>query len=125
MSVVTAADAVSAINNYQRSMALPTIVATLDTNTDRCVEWPHGRDRDGYGVCYLAPAGDRHQLKTSAHRVVALLTYGDPPEPAMHAAHGCHNRACINPKHLHWATAQQNIRERDERRRNLKESHHV
>lgn len=116
MSGVTATELRDAISHTSKSKAIPTLLSLSSLDTDDCIEWPFGRDRDGYGVFYLSPNGDRRQRKTSANRAVSLLTFGDPPADGMHAAHSCHNRSCINPRHLRWATVQENIDDREARR---------
>jgi hypothetical protein len=50
-------------------------------------------------------------------RLLCELTYGPPPSPEYDAAHHCDNRRCLNKKHLHWASKQENIAERDQRGR--------
>lgn len=72
---------------------------------DACIEWPFSRNRHGYGQTYYC--GE----VMGAHRVMCILDHGEPPSPSHHAAHSCGKGkdACINPSHLRWATAQENI----------------
>lgn len=67
-----------------------------------CLIWPFGFEGDGYGQATLGSRGMK------AHRAMCILAHGEPPEGANQAAHRCGNRKCVNPKHLYWATEQQN-----------------
>lgn len=68
-----------------------------------CLEWPFGKFRDGYGQI------TRDGVMMRAHRVMCQRIHGDPPEPTLDAAHNCGNRACVNARHLRWATRKANI----------------
>lgn len=71
--------------------------------TDQCVPWP------------FAGAVDRGRLRfegkmVSACRLICSWVYGNPENETLHAAHSCGNGhlGCVNPRHLRWATPQQN-----------------
>lgn len=51
-----------------------------------------------------------------AHRVMCILAHGEPPSPKHVAGHSCHNGSggCVNPRHLSWITASENLLQRRE-----------
>lgn len=72
---------------------------------DECITWPFSTNPQGYGQTYYC--GE----VMGAHRVMCILEHGAPPTPEHQAAHWCGRGrdGCINPKHLRWATAKENI----------------
>jgi hypothetical protein len=81
----------------------------LDHDGHECLIWPFGRTGMGYGVVYVEGGA-----RVLAHRWVCEQTYGPPPAPNSHAAHGCGNGhlGCVSPKHLRWATPKENGEDR-------------
>jgi len=71
---------------------------------DDCLVWPYEKGRYGYGTV-------RHLgKKRVASRVMCEFAHGMPPDERMEAAHSCGNGhlACMNPRHLRWATKEEN-----------------
>lgn len=69
--------------------------------TDECVVWSHGKCK-GYGTVKI------NGSTKSAHREALILRTGN--RPGMDAAHGpCHDRACMNYRHIRWATRASNL----------------
>lgn len=71
---------------------------------DSCIEWPYGTTRGGYGSVWFA--GRKHR----AHRLALILYSGETPPTGIEVAHAveCHNPVCINPRHLRFATSEEN-----------------
>jgi hypothetical protein len=81
----------------------PFLDAAIKQRTDQCIEWPFSKTKDGYGTTASLGKG------TTAHRAVAVMAHGAPLTENMDAAHLCHNRSCVNPRHIVWATRSENL----------------
>lgn len=80
-------------------------------NTQDCIDWPYGKDRDGYGKIKIAGK------QIYAHRYALTLVCGEPlDEECNHALHNpilCNNRGCINAlNHLRWGSHEDNMEDR-------------
>lgn len=80
------------------------IAIHIGHNDDECLTWPFGYGSSGYGSVFYKT----HIM--GAHRAMCFEAHGKPPSEAHQAAHSCGNGhlGCVNPKHLRWATAQEN-----------------
>ena len=74
---------------------------------NECLIWPFARRPKGYGQAWL----DGQAIE--AHRLMCILSHGEPPTPGHQAAHSCGNGrgGCVNPRHLRWATCSENAHE--------------
>ena len=80
----------------------------LMSDTDECIIWPYYL-RDGYAVMRI----DGKYWRLNRY----VLTITSPRESydgfvAAHAPVVCHNTACINKRHLRWATDKENSMDR-------------
>jgi hypothetical protein len=100
-------DLLPARNRPRVSRGVPreTFLRLLELETDECVLWPHARDAKGYGRLNFRGKTE------SAHSLACELRHG--PRPLMkEAAHYCGVPACMNYRHLRWATQSENMQDR-------------
>lgn len=67
------------------------------------------RKPQGYLAITLGDAGSSDSPCCEyAHRLVCFFFNGPPPAGKGCVSHGCHNKECLNPSHLVWASAWDN-----------------
>lgn len=66
----------------------------------------------GYGMVLI------NKVMTRANRAAWMLFHGPIPD-GMYVCHRCDVSSCINPKHLFLGTALDNMRDRDQKKRNF------
>ena len=78
-----------------------------------CILWPYGTSDHGYPkLCDTSGARPRWWRVT---RYVMMAIDGGPDKAKLEVAHQagvCHNRLCIRPAHLRWATRSENARDK-------------
>lgn len=74
---------------------------------DDCIKWPFEVTRYGYGTV------KHNGKKRVASRVMCEVAHGEPLLVNYEAAHSCGNGhlACMNQKHLRWATKGENMKD--------------
>lgn len=80
----------------------------LSHSGEECLFWPYARMKSGYGRVTFD--GVQH----NAHRLVCIISNGEPPSSGHEASHTCGNgdKGCVNPGHLVWETPKENTARR-------------
>lgn len=82
------------------------ITEALSTETDDCIGWPFAKTGKGYPL--LGRSSLTGGRRIDAHRLVCESAHGSAPFKGAQTAHSCGNRACVNKRHLRWATQREN-----------------
>lgn len=90
----------------ERGTALWWLTEAASIQTDGCLDWPFGRDGDGYGAVFFRG----RQFK--AHHVALMFVGREPPPPGLETRHLCGRPCCVNPQHLKVGTPSENQHDR-------------
>jgi HNH endonuclease len=79
--------------------------SVLAYESNDCLMWPFSFDGKGYGQIHW------QRRMRRVHNLVCELTHGPAPQGMPDAAHTCGVRACVNKRHVRWASRRQNAAE--------------
>lgn len=86
------------------------LIEYMSHDGDQCLIWPFHIGEDGYGRVHRFDNGSL----TTASNLMCELVHGPRPSKRHECAHSCGkgNSGCVHPKHIRWATPQENQQER-------------
>jgi len=99
MSLVPLVSSTTKLHAFINDVAIP-------HDSDECLIWPYSKAGNGYGA-FMAE-GKRYY----AHRYVCEFFHGPPLPGKTECAHSCGIPACVNARHLRWASKPENMADR-------------
>ena len=100
------------VHAYSNDKERITLNATRG-DSDGCWEWVRATNKGGYGIMAF---GGKSEL---SHRVSYRLFKGKIPD-GLCVCHSCDNRKCVNPEHLWLGSLQENIQDRQDKKRQMR-----
>lgn len=80
--------------------------AVISAQTDDCILWPFRLNDRGYGLAVI------NGKQRTASNWMCRLAHGEPKGKRKHASHSCGNPACVNHRHIRWATHKENMHDK-------------
>lgn len=80
-----------------------------DKDTPR---WEHhycNLDGQGYLLIQLGKNANNKGVQVRAHRFICWAFHGPPPAGKKLVRHTCHHQECLNPGHMRWGSAKENV----------------
>lgn len=90
------------MKNDNRFTSVEQILERTKLTNSGCMEWQQAVGANNYGYVWF------NGKIWSTHRLVATFVYGEHPS-STHVLHSCDNPPCINPEHLSFGTAHENM----------------
>lgn len=87
---------------------------------NECLLWPFSFNSKGYGHII-----DFRGRQRQPHSIMNELAHGPAPGEKSHTLHSCHNPRCVNPNHLRWGSARENVHDRMNSGRSMRGEAHV
>jgi hypothetical protein len=84
-------------------------------NERGCRPWLGSKDSQGYGILWMT-SGPKRKKNALAHRLSYAMQRGEVSGRTV-VMHKCDNPICVNPDHLEGGSQQDNIRDRDRKKR--------
>ena len=88
--------------------------------TTGCWEWTKAKSPAGYGIMsFMCQRAYTHRVAYCLLKDPTFLVFqeGRNKEDSVHVCHSCDNPGCINPEHLWIGNPQDNMKDRDEKKK--------